>query len=68
MLFSKIDDNFSLVKISTYILYLVSYKAVKVEINRQLSADIKLKDSKIKTSFVSPELPKARANKTELDL
>ena len=32
---------------------------------RQHSADIKMYNYKIKTRFVSPEMPKARANKTD---
>ena len=34
---------------------------------RQLFADIKMKKIKIKTSFFSPEGPKARAKKTGID-
>ena len=33
---------------------------------KQLSADIKIKNFKIKASLVSPAMPKARANKTRL--
>ena len=35
---------------------------------KQLSADIKMYNYKIKTSFVSTEMQKARENKTGLDL
>ena len=35
--------------------------------NRQLSEDIKMKNYRIKTSFVSPEGPKTRANKTGIN-
>ena len=36
--------------------------------NRQLSTDIKNKNCKIKTRFVSPERPNARANKTGINI
>ena len=35
--------------------------------NRQLSTDIKNKNCKIKTRFVSPERPNAHANKTGIN-
>ena len=35
---------------------------------RQLSADIKMKSYEIKPSFVSPQEPKARGNKTGIDI
>ena len=35
---------------------------------KQLSADIKMHNHNIKTSFVSPDIPKARANKTVLNI
>ncbi len=35
--------------------------------NRHLSTDIKMKNYKIKTIFVSPEGPEARANKTGIN-
>ena len=34
------------------------------KLNRQLSADIEIKDQNIKTSFLISEGPKARTNKT----
>ena len=46
------------------ILYYNSY--LPHHINRQLSADSKIKKYKIKISFVRPEGSKARANKTKI--
>ena len=34
------------------------------ENKNRISADIKMKNFKIKTGFVGPEMPKAKANKT----
>ena len=36
--------------------------------HKQVSADIKIYNYKIKTSFVSPELPEAQANKTGFNI
>ena len=39
-----------------------------IVLQKQLSADIKIFNCKIKTNFVSPEMPMARANKNDLNI
>ena len=72
-----IKDNSSLVSIESVTGYYKNYigqeyifmKKVVIVISRILlysvSTDIKIHNYKIKTIFVSPEMLKARANKTE---
>ena len=48
-------------------IWLFSQKLLDIK-KSQLFADITMKNHKIKTSFVRPEGPKARANKTDIIL